>query len=115
MAENGWVGFDLDGTLAEYDTWRGAHHIGKPIEPIAVILRDFLKRGVEVRILTARACEPADIPPVEDWCEKHFGVRLKVTNQKDYSMWMCFDDRAIAVEKNTGHIRYFPELWQRVQ
>ena len=26
----GWYGFDLDGTLAEYDKWEGISHIGKP-------------------------------------------------------------------------------------
>jgi len=26
----GWVGVDLDGTLAHYDGWKGADHIGEP-------------------------------------------------------------------------------------
>ena len=29
-----WIGFDLDGTLAEYNGWEGIEHIGKPIKPI---------------------------------------------------------------------------------
>ena len=28
---NGWIGVDLDGTLAYCDQWRGAPHIGEPI------------------------------------------------------------------------------------
>ena len=27
----GWIGVDLDGTLAHYDKWRGVEHIGKPV------------------------------------------------------------------------------------
>ena len=30
----GWIGFDLDGTLAKYDGWQGLDHIGEPIEAI---------------------------------------------------------------------------------
>ena len=28
MASRGWIGVDLDGTLADYHGWRGAEHIG---------------------------------------------------------------------------------------
>jgi hypothetical protein len=28
---NGWIGVDLDGTLAFYDEWIGPEHIGAPI------------------------------------------------------------------------------------
>lgn len=28
---SGWIGVDLDGTLAFYDSWRGIDHIGAPI------------------------------------------------------------------------------------
>lgn len=27
----GWIGVDLDGTLAKYDQWRGVQHIGDPV------------------------------------------------------------------------------------
>lgn len=30
----GWIGVDLDGTLAEYTGWKGVEHIGEPITPI---------------------------------------------------------------------------------
>ena len=32
---SGWIGVDLDGTLAFYDMWRGMEHIGKPIPAMA--------------------------------------------------------------------------------
>ena len=28
---SGWIGVDLDGTLAEYHGWKGSEHIGPPI------------------------------------------------------------------------------------
>lgn len=31
MSNNGWIGVDLDGTLAYYDGWIGAGHIGEPV------------------------------------------------------------------------------------
>lgn len=27
----GWIGVDLDGTLAHYDRWRGIDHVGDPV------------------------------------------------------------------------------------
>lgn len=31
MSASGWIGVDLDGTLAVYDEWRGVSHIGAPV------------------------------------------------------------------------------------
>jgi len=28
MQRRGWIGVDLDGTLALYDRWRGIEHVG---------------------------------------------------------------------------------------
>jgi hypothetical protein len=33
MSTGGWIGVDLDGTLAHYDGWKGIDHIGEPIKP----------------------------------------------------------------------------------
>lgn len=38
---------------------------------------------------------------------------LVVTNIKDFQMWMLWDDRAVAVEKNTGEHLMFPGLLER--
>lgn len=50
----GWYGFDLDGTLAVYDKWRGIDHIGEPVEPMVDLLNGMRKEGKVVKILTAR-------------------------------------------------------------
>ncbi len=55
-----------------------------------------------MRIFTARASVPSQIPYIEQWCLKHFGKTLPVTNIKDFAMIELWDDRAIQVIPNTG-------------
>jgi hypothetical protein len=101
---SGWIGVDLDGTLAHYDGWKSPEHIGDPVPKMAERVRKWLAEGREIRIFTARACVPEQIKPVEDWCLKHFGVKLVVTNEKDFGMIVLYDDRCVQVEPNTGVI-----------
>lgn len=103
----GWIGVDLDGTLAEYDRWRGASHIGAPIEHMVARVKRWLDEGREVRIMTARvACNHIEARAVEDavkdWCLEHLGAELAVTCTKDRAMIEIWDDRAVTVEVNTG-------------
>lgn len=98
----GWIGVDLDGTLAEYDQWRGIEHIGLPIPAMAFRVKNWLANDHDVKIFTARACAPEAIPFIEAWCVQHFGRKLPVTNVKDFAMIELWDDRAIQVEANTG-------------
>jgi len=99
---NGWIGVDLDGTLAEYGGWKGPDHIGEPVPAMAFRVRNWIAQGREVRIFTARASVPEQVAPVQAWCLKHFGVALPVTNVKDFGMIELWDDRAIRVRENTG-------------
>lgn len=39
---------------------------------------------------------------IEQWCLKHIGVVLEVTNVKDFGMVELWDDRCVRVLKNTG-------------
>lgn len=98
----GWIGVDLDGTLAHYDEWLGPHHIGDPIEPMVERIRAWQATGVEVRIFTARASDYRHRRFVELWLERHGLVDLKVTNHKDYEMIELWDDRCIQIQTNTG-------------
>jgi hypothetical protein len=115
----GWIGVDLDGTLAEYDVWRGIQHIGQPIEPMKRRVLKWLVEGKEVRIFTARAYMPPmnlddvatmnqrdsageAIMYIKRWCKMHIGQVLEVTCQKDYGMIELWDDRAVQVIPNTG-------------
>jgi hypothetical protein len=116
----GWVGFDLDGVLAEYSGWKGPDHIGEPIAPMIDLVKQYLAAGMEVKIVTARVAvefelnngsatqeiEAADLAraTIVAWCEKHIGQVLPVTAVKDLSMIALYDDRCIQVEPNTGVI-----------
>lgn len=106
---SGWIGVDLDGTLAVYDHWRGEHHIGAPIPKMVERVKSWLSSGQEVRIFTARISgDRQGVSPsetyklIQDWCEEHIGRRLPVTCIKDFGMIELWDDRAVQVEKNTG-------------
>lgn len=97
----GWIGVDLDGTLAVYDGWRGEDHIGEPIQPMVDLVIEWVAAGVDVRIFTARAATN-DIKPINDWCQEHIGKVLPVTCVKDYGMVELWDDRCVQVIPNTG-------------
>lgn len=107
----GWIGVDLDGTLAVYDGWKGVEHIGQPIMPMVRRVTAWLSQGREVRIFTARVGPQAN--PVEaekarfyiqDWCLRNIGMVLPVTHIKDFAMDILYDDRCVTVEKNTGEL-----------
>lgn len=108
-SKQGWVGIDLDGTLAYYDGWKGIDHIGDPIPVMRQYVLDLKDAGVEVRIFTARVDNGQEaIEHIEQWCLKHLGQILPVTNKKDMSMVFCVDDRAVSVEANTGYFFVIP-------
>ncbi len=98
----GWIGVDLDGTLAEYHGWVSKTHIGPPIPLMLARVRVWLAAGQDVRIMTARAEHPESIAAINDWCLKHLRVWLPITNKKDRAMDQLWDDRAIQVVPNTG-------------
>jgi len=56
MAERSeeWIGVDLDGTLARYEGWKGADHIGAPVPAMLARVKEWRSNGIEVRIFTAR-------------------------------------------------------------
>lgn len=100
--KHGWIGVDLDGTLAHYTGWAGPDKIGEPIPAMVKRVTAWLALGIEVRIFTARASAPVQVPPIQAWCLKHLGIVLPVTNVKDFSMIELWDDRCVRVGNNTG-------------
>lgn len=112
----GWIGVDLDGTLAEYDTDTWApYHIGAPIPAMVERVKGWLARGQRVKVLTARMSDarlaPATQQVIAEWTRKHVGVALEATCVKDYDMLELWDDRAVRVEANTGR-RLSPSLME---
>lgn len=100
-----WYGFDLDGTLATYDHWRGMEHIGEPIPQTINKLKEMINSGKKVKIMTARvAGKDGDKARsyIEDWLIKNIGQKLEITNIKDQGMEELWDDRARQVDQNSG-------------
>lgn len=106
MSNNGWIGVDLDGTLAFYDTWKGVEHIGEPIPNMVSKVQQWVSEGHTVKIMTARVSVQKELaePFIKEWCKKHIGFELEVTHQKDLGMTALYDDKAFHVSPNTGTI-----------
>ena len=65
MSLAGWIGIDLDGTLAHYDGWKGANVIGDPIPEVLARAKTVQAAGRKIKIFTARACEKEKIPYID--------------------------------------------------
>ncbi len=117
----GWYGFGLDGTLAEYDGWKGIDHIGEPVKPMVDLIRRMHDEGKVVKIITARVAprrledgtigeqftwmsrDPWSDPTakytatqyIQDWCEEtaQLGFIPEIVYQKDHLMLELYDDR----------------------
>lgn len=112
---DGWIGVDLDGTLAFAGGWKPGdpeHTIGVPIPLMVKRVKRWLKHGRvingrryrDIRIFTARATRPSPLvlPAIKEWCIANLGRELPITATKDYGMIEFWDDRGVRVEVNTG-------------
>jgi Cys-tRNA synthase (O-phospho-L-seryl-tRNA:Cys-tRNA synthase) len=105
----GWIGVDLDGTLAMHHG-KQSKRIGEPIPAMVERVKMWLKEGHEVRIVTARASRISfhifpnrdEKTQIERWCLEHIGEVLQIQAHKDYFMIELWDDRAVQVQMNTG-------------
>ena len=102
MENRGWIGVDLDGTLARYDGWISPDYIGEPIPEMLERVKNWLRKGYMVKIFTARCSVSEQLAPVPDWLEKHGIGGLEITNVKDFGMIELWDDRCVQVIPNTG-------------
>lgn len=128
----GWIGFDLDGTLAKYDKWEGIDKIGEPIKPMVDLIKKLNAEGKKVKILTARVAPRANtetkarpvssplanVSPylekspelwtarefIEYWCLSNLGFIPEITHEKDHLMLTMYDDRCKQVVPNKGVI-----------
>lgn len=108
----GWIGVDLDGTLAKYDHFRSWDYIGDPIPKMVDKIKAWRKRGIVVKIFTARLSHSSrslnkvsyeDMANViKAWTKKHIGEELPVTSEKDWEMMFFCDDSAVQIDKNLG-------------
>ena len=107
----GWIGIDLDGTLAKSVAAQTGEEIGPPIYPMVLLVKEWIAHGENVRIFTARVNPNQGAfdairarGAIEVWCEHHLGQILPVTYEKDWDMALLFDDRACQVEHDTGRV-----------
>ena len=116
----GWIGVDLDGTLAEYHGWVGADHIGKPVPKMVDRVVKWISDGKWVQIMTARVNPSKGVEAeisrkaIDKWVLKHIIPRLPfylrepwpisipITHEKDFNMVELWDDRCVQVIPNTG-------------
>jgi len=107
-----WIGFDLDGTIASYDKFKGWQYIGDPVPGFINLIKKLRALGVTCKILTARASAESRAidgltfeqveKVIQDWTQIHIGERLPVVTEKGAAMICLFDDSVIQVDKNTG-------------
>ena len=122
----GWYGFDLDGTLAKYDGWKGIDNIGEPVKPMVDLIRRMHEEGKVVKIVTARVAprknEDGTIGEqgilmnneqgiaqhyvasyfIRKWCQNNLGFVPDIVYQKDHLMLELYDDRVKQVVPNEG-------------
>lgn len=116
----GWIGVDLDRTLAHHAEGTGAPVPGEPIAAMVAHVKRWLAQGHDVRIFTARVQwqlhgqfsrelgkwwtdnNVEQCRYIRAWCREHIGTELPVTNCKDMHLWVLFDDRAVHVLPNVG-------------
>jgi hypothetical protein len=112
---SGWIGVDLDGTLAHYEGERSIFEIGPPIKEMQERVIGWIQHGRDVRIFTARIGPHAENDAdqsfilqqrvlIEKWCDTHLGTVLPITATKDFRMEVLYDDRCVQVETNTGRL-----------
>jgi len=117
----GWIGVDLDGTLAEYHGFIAPTTIGPPVRRMVERVQQLLHNGVEVRIFTARI-DPEGLrkyrertgdhnatvevvkAAIVEWSRAHIGRELLVTDRKDLDLIRIWDDQAVQVVRNTGDL-----------
>jgi hypothetical protein len=107
------IAVDLDGTLAEYDGWKGVQYIGKPISAMANRVKQWHAQGKTVVIFTARVSgDDAEVSRecIEAWLIGNGLPELEITAVKRKQFIEFWDDRAIQVERNTGRVIYSPTL-----
>jgi hypothetical protein len=100
MRRNGYIGIDLDGTLAHYTPGEGT--IGRPLKPMVTRINELVSVGQSARIVTARGATQTMRLDVYCWLFKTFGFCLPVQNFKCFAMLELWDDRARQVVYNTG-------------
>lgn len=109
------IAVDFDGTLAQYEGYKGVGVYGEPVLSMLERVRRWVAEGREVVIFTARVAPRIEDDGRQDWSDskaeryliqqwliKHKLPRLEVTCIKHKRIKEFWDDRAVSIETNTG-------------
>lgn len=102
------IAVDLDGTLAEYNGWKGHSHIGAPVMTMINKVKKANAEGKQIWIFTARLADESQkmqeeiMLVIEKWCHVQGIVISGVTCIKHKFFKEFWDDRAKGVSPNTG-------------
>lgn len=100
------VACDLDGTLAQYDGWKGIHNIGAPVPSVVQAIKNVYDSGGEVWIYTARLSDPNEAVEAGEYIEKYLARHeipySGITAIKHKFFTEFWDDRAVQVVRNAG-------------
>ena len=117
----GWYGFDLDGTLAKYDGWKGIDHIGEPVKPMVDLIKKMHEDGKVVKILTARVaprsaaeykyrekCNPPEYTETADF--SWFPVNAKTWIKNMYLGLDTWGAREFIIDWCLKNLGFLPEI-----
>lgn len=104
FTQKGWIGIDLDGTLARDDALSDISRIGDPVPRMISLVGKLLREGKRIKIFTARASDPRQVAMIHKWLRRSGLPEFEVTNIKDFEMIRLYDDRAVQVITNTGEL-----------
>jgi hypothetical protein len=100
------VAIDLDGTLAEYNTWEGVYHIGPPVEKMVDIILKHISDGDTCIIFTSRLSDEVEAPTVRHviraWLKQWNLPYMESTAIKRKEFKIFYDDRARRIAQNQG-------------
>lgn len=102
MSRRGWIGVDLNGTLARYVDGQPHEHIGEPVPKMLARVRAWLEQDITVKVVTVRASDPGAVLRIRQWLDRHGLQRVDITDRKAPDCWEMWDDRCVQVIPNTG-------------
>lgn len=103
-SEKHWIGVWLDGCLAKKTEKTGILGIGEPLVPMVQQVKEWLREGKTVKIVTSRVYGDNKIAKemVRQWSISTFGLELEATaciDRKMLTLWSC---NCVRVEFNSG-------------
>lgn len=104
------IAVDLDGTLAEYDGWKGPTEIGHPLNGAQRFIEEIIELGYEPVVFSTRAETPEGLQAIVAWLIRHrFPASLRVWDKPYKPKATAYvDDRAVSARPDN----YYQSLHQ---